>query len=322
MAVGGGLIGWAGIAWSPASIQCLPFLAIGLGVNDMFVLILALAEHGQMRAYQEGPVESLAAILSHGGLGVTLTSVANTFAFGIGALIPVMGVADFCLGASCVAAANFFIVMTVFACFLYADCKRMIAKMVDPSCVTCLCQQSASCKKELDELDDKSWGLSFQDLIAKYYVPLVMNPIFAIAVLIVSLGVLIGNIVAVANMTMGIEISDLVSSDSPKYKGIMVVSEHVSTWTVLMIYHQLNIPAHQIDILNVLGEITSPTSNPPSELRSNTSPPWLSMFYNVFVAMQMPLAPAPPAVAAAMGNPSLTMADLGYTFVPDQGSHP
>merc|ERR1740138_647326 len=180
MAVGGGLIGWAGIAWSPASIQCLPFLAIGLGVNDMFVLILALAEHGQMRACQEGPVESLATILSHGGLGVTLTSVANTFAFGIGAMIPVMGVADFCLGVSCVAASNFFIVMTVFACFLYADCKRMIAKMVDPSCVTCVCQKSASCKKELDELDDKSWGLPFQDLIAKYYVPLVMNPIFAI----------------------------------------------------------------------------------------------------------------------------------------------
>jgi hypothetical protein len=305
MMVAGGLIGWGGVAWNPASLQCLPFLAIGLGVNDMFVLILALAEHGQMRCINDGPGESLACVLGHGGVGVTLTSVCNIFAFGIGAVIPVSGVSNFCLGASCVAASNYFVVMTIFAFCIYNDAKRLINKGIDPSCVTCMCHQNEGCNKSTDELDPKGWGCSLQDRITTYYVPFIANPIVAVAALIVTAALFIGCLVSILNISMGILVEDLISEDSPKFKGVNKAQQHVATWTVWMFYYELDIPPNQINILNTLSQMLTISGVIP-----NSVPPWLTLFYFVYVLNVAPV----PAPAEMNLPPNTTMGDVGFNF--------
>lgn len=80
----------------------IPFLSLGLGVNDFFVLAAATrrAVHALPR---RDPAETLQAILSTAGVSVTLSSVANAAAFFLGALSPIPAVADFALQVRCTA---------------------------------------------------------------------------------------------------------------------------------------------------------------------------------------------------------------------------
>ena len=58
--------------------------------------------------------EILGELLARGGGGATLTSLCNTVAFGLGALLPVSALSDFCLGAALISLMNYMVVFTLF----------------------------------------------------------------------------------------------------------------------------------------------------------------------------------------------------------------
>jgi hypothetical protein len=62
-----------GVPFTPTILQVLPFLALGLGVDDMFVLASAF----HMRKNTGAPV-LVAEALKEAGSSVTLTSVCDT----------------------------------------------------------------------------------------------------------------------------------------------------------------------------------------------------------------------------------------------------
>ena len=81
-------------------ISVLPFLALGLGCDDMFVLIRYFSEVGETFITENSYSEILGEVLARGGGGATLTSVCNTAAFGCGAILPIQALSDFCLAAA------------------------------------------------------------------------------------------------------------------------------------------------------------------------------------------------------------------------------
>jgi hypothetical protein len=112
---------WIGVSFNATSIQVLPFLALGLGVDDMFVLIHC---YDTTKA-GDSPVEkdrgsnpvtvamhAIGRTMSRAGPSVTMTSMANFVAFLIGSTIPLPAVSSFCYMAAAVVFFNYsFLVM-------------------------------------------------------------------------------------------------------------------------------------------------------------------------------------------------------------------
>lgn len=84
-AVAIGICSIAGIPYGPVHTS-LPFLLMGLGVDDTFVMMAAWEEVVSHEKNRNRPVaERVALALSHAGAAITVTSLTDVVAFIIGA---------------------------------------------------------------------------------------------------------------------------------------------------------------------------------------------------------------------------------------------
>ncbi|XP_074612004.1 protein patched homolog 1-like isoform X2 [Acropora palmata] len=117
-----GFCSFIGIKFNAASTQILPFLALGLGVDDMFLLA-----HTYSTARDKK--EPVAYCLASTGVSVFLTSFNNMFAFFMAALIPIPALRSFSFQAAIVVAFNFYAVIVIFPAMIAIDkCRRKAAK--------------------------------------------------------------------------------------------------------------------------------------------------------------------------------------------------
>ncbi|NWZ56138.1 PTC1 protein, partial [Haliaeetus albicilla] len=93
VASGLGLCSLLGISFNAATTQVLPFLALGIGVDDMFLLAHAFTETSQHIPFKERTGECL----KRTGTSVALTSVSNMIAFFMAALVPIPALRAFSL---------------------------------------------------------------------------------------------------------------------------------------------------------------------------------------------------------------------------------
>eukprot|EP00904_Undaria_pinnatifida_P008217 jgi/Undpi1/4525/HiC_scaffold_18.g07879.m1 len=113
--------------------KVLPFILIGIGVDDMFV-ILAAFDHTDPNL----PVEERVGLgLKRCGVSVTYTSLTNFFAFMLGTTSSLPVVEYFCLYAGTAILFDFFLQMTAFVAFLTMDANRQKASRMDWWCCFC-----------------------------------------------------------------------------------------------------------------------------------------------------------------------------------------
>merc|ERR1712027_196692 len=92
-----GMASILGISFNAASTQIVPFLALGLGVDSMFLLIHTYALQTQMDIpYQDQVGE----VLRKAGVSVVTTALCNGAAFLAAALIPIPALRSFCFQAA------------------------------------------------------------------------------------------------------------------------------------------------------------------------------------------------------------------------------
>uniref|UniRef100_A0A669PDD7 Patched 2 n=1 Tax=Phasianus colchicus TaxID=9054 RepID=A0A669PDD7_PHACC len=120
VASGLGLCSLLGISFNAATTQVLPFLALGIGVDDMFLLAHAFTETSQHIPFKERTGECL----RRTGTSVALTSVSNMIAFFMAALVPIPALRAFSLQAAVVVVFNFAMVLFIFPAILSLDLYR------------------------------------------------------------------------------------------------------------------------------------------------------------------------------------------------------
>ncbi|KAM9691733.1 protein patched homolog 2 isoform 7-T7 [Dama dama] len=130
VASGLGLCALLGIAFNAATTQVLPFLALGIGVDDIFLLAHAFTEAPSGTPLQERTGECL----QRTGTSVTLTSINNMVAFFMAALVPIPALRAFSLQAAIVVGCNFAAVMLVFPAVLSLDLHRRHCQRLDVLC--------------------------------------------------------------------------------------------------------------------------------------------------------------------------------------------
>ncbi|XP_063311035.1 protein patched homolog 1 isoform X2 [Pelobates fuscus] len=132
VAAGLGLCSLIGISFNAATTQVLPFLALGVGVDDVFLLAHTFSETGQNKRI---PFEDRTGeCLKRTGASVALTSISNVTAFFMAALIPIPALRAFSLQAAVVVVFNFAMVLLIFPAILSMDLYRRRDRRLDIFC--------------------------------------------------------------------------------------------------------------------------------------------------------------------------------------------
>ncbi|XP_069156937.1 protein patched [Procambarus clarkii] len=132
VAAGLGFCALLGLPFNASTTQVLPFLALGLGVDDMFLLAHTFVETADntLIPYQERVGE----VVKRAGVSVVLTSVCNACAFFAGALVPVPALRAFCLQAALLVLFNLLSALAVFPAVMSLDLRRRHALRADLFC--------------------------------------------------------------------------------------------------------------------------------------------------------------------------------------------
>ncbi|RUS84707.1 hypothetical protein EGW08_007535 [Elysia chlorotica] len=97
VAAGLGICSVLGISFNASTTQIIPFLALGLGVDDMFLIAHTYHENADLVPCQEVTGE----VLKRTGVTVLLTSLSNMMAFFTAAIIPIPALRAFALQCRC-----------------------------------------------------------------------------------------------------------------------------------------------------------------------------------------------------------------------------
>ncbi|XP_031550501.1 protein patched homolog 1-like [Actinia tenebrosa] len=127
-----GFCTFCGIAFNASSTQVLPFLALGLGVDDMFLLAhtyASISERGEIH-----PSDQVGYTLGRTGVSIFLTSFNNMVAFLMAVIIPIPALRAFSFQAAVIVMFNYFAIIIVFPAMIAIDVKRKRDQRYDLCC--------------------------------------------------------------------------------------------------------------------------------------------------------------------------------------------
>jgi len=128
----------------------LPFVLLGIGVDDSFVIMNSLD-----RTNPSLPVpERIASAMSHAGVSIMITSITDFVAFAISASSALPALSAFCAYAAFAVIMLFVLQVTVFGAFATLDARRVDSGLID--CCPCICKKGCPCcpTKEMAQISE------------------------------------------------------------------------------------------------------------------------------------------------------------------------
>ena len=123
-----GFSAYAGVTFTAITSNLAPFVSLGLGVDDMFVLAHTMRHHFQP---DDSAEVNMVRCLCLAGPSVFLTSLANTVTFFITSTMPTKVIYYFGLSAGINVLFNFILLLLLFIPAMALDTKRMLARRID-----------------------------------------------------------------------------------------------------------------------------------------------------------------------------------------------
>jgi predicted RND superfamily exporter protein len=153
-----------GAFWGPAH-GVLPFVLLGIGIDDMFIITQAFFQ--QQKAMPSSPLEEQVSVaMSHAGMSIFITSVTDCLAFGIGSSSALPSLSSFCI----FAALGIFIDFTM-QCTFFVACMVLAARRRDQKRLDCLfCVTVSRGQGEVPVQQE-----TFRELMRDYYGPAIAN---------------------------------------------------------------------------------------------------------------------------------------------------
>merc|ERR1719211_987664 len=106
----------------------LPFVMIGIGIDDMFVIVESWYNIDENTRKTKSLEENIALTLKDAGVAITVTSVTDVCAFSIGCITLLPGLKAFCLTCAIGIAAVYLLQVSWFVAWLSIDQKRINAR--------------------------------------------------------------------------------------------------------------------------------------------------------------------------------------------------
>jgi len=181
-----GISTWLGFKYTPVH-GVLPFILIGIGVDDMFVLVNAFDN-----SHKSKLDERMRDTFSEAGVSITITSFTDFFAFFLGATSSLPALENFCAFAAMGILCDYFLQISFFGAAMVWDAQRQIKKKKD-CCGACCCSPKSCCccfgrllfAKDGETMQEEGM---LKRCIRNYYVPLFASNVFRVLVLVIFIG--------------------------------------------------------------------------------------------------------------------------------------
>ncbi|WAR27800.1 PTHD3-like protein [Mya arenaria] len=215
-------------------VGVVPFLVIGIGIDDMFILLSGLSG-----AQGENTVENkIAETLRSSGVGITITSITDLLAFMAGAGSNFIAVRNFCIYTGVAVVFCYINNITLFAACLtinehrveqnrhFITCRRVkpkeVLKIEGKSKFFAFCCGGTPPKNRKD-------AESILDKFPRWLFPkIVLKLPFKIIIIVLFLGYLAAGIYGCVYLKQGLDLSQLVQDDSYFYKYSIWFETHFS----------------------------------------------------------------------------------------------
>ncbi|VDM38310.1 unnamed protein product [Toxocara canis] len=236
-----GLSTWFGIEFNAATTQIVPFLTLGLGVDDMFLLL-----HNYNDLVHTIKEKEIGVLMKETGMSIVITSTNNIIAFMAGTLLPIPALRSFCSQSAILLSFNLVAIMVIYPAFIAVDLRRRKSGRRD---MGCCCMGSPSEKKKLGaenieinrrrapagaplprhgypqpppplmhstigkhssekERDDMKW-YTLRGFLHYYYIPFLKLSSTKAMILIVCSSMFVFGCVGLYQSTLGLELSDV-----------------------------------------------------------------------------------------------------------------
>ncbi|KAI5693269.1 hypothetical protein M8J75_012496 [Diaphorina citri] len=127
-----------GIPFNASTTQIVPFLALGLSVDDMFLITKTFAKYTSKNQFDSVKLnECTGIVLRKTGLSIILSSVCKSVAFFSASLIPIPALRVFNLQLAILILFNMFVLLLVYPAIVSLDLRRSRAGKVDMLCCCC-----------------------------------------------------------------------------------------------------------------------------------------------------------------------------------------
>ena len=170
-----GLCSAFGLFYGPMH-SVMPFLMLGIGIDDMFVIM----QSWETLSPQEkslGLVERFGLTMKHAGAAITVTSVTDVIAFGIGGLTVLPALQSFCIYASVGIVATFLFQSTFFLAWFSLDQRRVESGR--NACVCCVVHNNFEYSQSLERKN-------YMQLAFRGLGNLIAKPLFKVLVIILT----------------------------------------------------------------------------------------------------------------------------------------
>ncbi|KAL3113722.1 hypothetical protein niasHT_016011 [Heterodera trifolii] len=122
------------IHFNAATTQIVPFLTLGLGIDDMFLLL-----HNYNDVLEAVRQKEVAVLLKETGMSVLITSINNILAFLTGCILPIPALRSFCGQVAILLTSNVLCIILLFPAFIALDLRRRKAGHRDMSFAALFC---------------------------------------------------------------------------------------------------------------------------------------------------------------------------------------
>jgi len=125
MIIGIGVSSILGYPYTTINIM-VPFICLGIGIDDMFVIVQSLTNiSNNPDTAAHSLADKLGLTLKHAGVSITVTTITDVCAFGLGAFSNMPGLQAFCVCTAVSLAAIYSLQMTWFMAWLFLDQQRI-----------------------------------------------------------------------------------------------------------------------------------------------------------------------------------------------------
>eukprot|EP00092_Neocalanus_flemingeri_P063022 GFUD01076156.1.p1 GENE.GFUD01076156.1~~GFUD01076156.1.p1 ORF type:complete len:598 (-),score=161.58 GFUD01076156.1:7-1800(-) len=160
----------------------LPFLCLGIGIDDMFVIVQCLANQKSSYSGDLPPVSKLiGAALKHAGVSITVTSVTDVLAFGVGAVTAMPGLQSFCVCTALGLASIYLLQVGWFVAWLAVDEERIRA--AKNGFVPCVRHKN----RTEGEVEHQPEQESVTRTVLSWYRTLLSSTVYRLAIVVTSL---------------------------------------------------------------------------------------------------------------------------------------
>ncbi|XP_062377326.1 patched domain-containing protein 3-like [Sardina pilchardus] len=198
------------------TVASSPFLILGIGVDDMFIMI----SHWQKTKVKDEVEDRMAETYKEAAVSITITTLTNVLAFYIGLLTPFGSVQSFCMYTGTAILFCYIYNITFFGAFLALNGRRegsnrhwLTCRKVTPADEhnkSNACSVGGAYDPETKAEEEMPIDIFFK----KYYGPFLTKPWTKVFVILLYSGYLAGSIYGCFQMQEGIDLKNLAPDDS------------------------------------------------------------------------------------------------------------